>query len=250
MIKINRSIRTLILVMSVLVVIVVIIAQSYFRQQNQLVDPRIVQARELYATYNKLAEAGKYDSIFVLLNEIEGIYARVEHYRNSFEQGVINNNRAALWLTLGLQGEAYDSTGQDSLVMLASGALQTSISIYENWDNQFGHGDPAICREQIAGTFLDGLEQYDPAQQERFLEKRVGEIVQSAGEVKRRLSVSYTNMGIVHRHHARYDSAAVCYTRALELWDRNLTAENNLNLLLGLPQKKVNIIQRLFPPER
>jgi tetratricopeptide (TPR) repeat protein len=232
------------------VVIVVVIAQSYFRKQNQLVDPRIVHARELYATYNNLAEAGEYDSIFVLLDEIENIYARVEHYRNSYELGVINNNRAALWLTLGLQGETYDSTRQDSLVMLASGALQTSISIYENWDNQFGHGDPAKCRKQISDVFLDGLEQYDPVQQERFLEKRVSEIVQSAGEVQRRLSVSYTNLGIVHRHHARYDSAAHCYTRALELWDRNLTAENNLNLLLGLPQKKQNIIQRLFPPER
>jgi tetratricopeptide (TPR) repeat protein len=236
--------------MSVLVVVVIIISQRYFRHQNQLVDPRIVHARELYSSYNNLAEAGAFDSIFLLLDKIERIYTHVEHYRNSYEVGVISNNRAALWLTMGLQGEPADSARQDSLIMLASEALQTSIRIYEAWEKQFGHGDTALCRRQVAEKFLEGLEQYDPAQQEQFLDKRVSEIIQSAGEVKRRLSVSYTNMGVVHRHHARYDSAAQCYSRALELWDRNLTAENNLNLLLGLPQKKQNIIQRLFPPER
>ncbi|MDT8430451.1 MAG: hypothetical protein RQ746_02850 [Bacteroidales bacterium] len=46
--------------------------------------------------------------------------------------------------------------------------------------NQFGHGDPVRCRKQIAVAFLDGLEQCDPVQQERFLEKRVSKIVESA----------------------------------------------------------------------
>lgn len=248
--KMNRPTRTLILVMSVLVVVVIIISQRYFRQQNQLVDPRIVTARELYASYNSLAEDGKYDSIFLLLDHIENIYDNVVHYQGSYEQGVIHNNRAALWLTMGLQSEVPDSTGQDSLVMLASDALANSIAIYENWKVKFGHADRETCRKQIADDFLNGLEKYDSDTREKYLEKRVDEILQSAREVDRRLSVSYTNMGIVHRHFARYDSAANCYSMALELWDRNLTAENNLNILLGLPQKKRNIIQQLFPPER
>lgn len=248
--KMNRPTRTLILVMSALVVVVVIIAQSYYRRQNQLVDPRIVPARELYATYNGLVEAGNYDSIFNLLEKIETIYRDTEHYRRSFEQGVISNNRAAVWLTMGLYGTLNDSTAQDSLVQLAEEAIQTSILIYEDWYDRFADADPSTCRNLIASEFLDGLEQYDPERQDKYLENRIREIIQSATEVKRRLSVSYTNMGIVHRHYARYDSAAHCYTRALDLWDRNLTAENNLNLLLGLPPRKQNIIERLFPPQR
>lgn len=250
MIKMNKPTRTLILVLSVLVVVVIIISQRYFKHQNQLVDPRIVHARELYSTYNTLAEEGRYDSIFHLLDEMENIYAGVEHYRHSFEQGVIDNNRAALWLTLGLQSEVPDSAGQDSLVRLAADALQNSILIYEDWKEEFGDISPERCRNRIADDFLAGLENHDPGEQEKFLERRVSEILQSAREIERRLSVSYTNMGIVHRHFARYDSAAHCYSIALELWDRNLTAENNLNLLLGLPLKKRNIIQQLFPPER
>ena len=35
-----------------------------------------------------------------------------------------------------------------------------------------------------------------------------------------------------------------------ELWDRNLTAKNNLNVLLGQPMEKRNVIQRMFPPDR
>lgn len=250
MIRMNRPIRKLILAMSVLVVVVIIFAQRYYKQQNQEVDPRIVPARELYATYNDLAVKGDYDSVFKMLDEVEAIYSGIGHYRNSFEQGVISNNRAAVWLTMGLDGSTYDSTARDSLIKLAEGAIKYSIMIYENWEDQFGHADPEKCSAFISNDFLGGLEHYDQEQQEKYLHNRVKEIVRSAGETRRRLSVSYTNMGIVHRFHERYDSAALCYTRALELWDRNLTAENNLNLLLGRPQRKQNIIQRLFPPER
>jgi tetratricopeptide (TPR) repeat protein len=250
MIKINSPTRRLILTMSFLVVIVIVIVQLYYKRQNQLVDPRIVPARELYATYNDLAVTGDFDSVFKLLEEIEVIYADVGHYRNAFEQGVISNNRAAVWLTMGLNETMYDSTARDSLVKLAEDAVKTSIMIYENWENEYGHADPERCRNQIAAAFKDGLESYETEQQEKFLDQRVNEIVRSTGEIRRRLSVSYTNLGIVHRHHERYDSAAHYYTKALELWDRNLTAENNLNLLLGRPKRKRNIIQRLFPPER
>jgi len=250
MIKMNRPTRRLILVMSVLVVVMIVFAQRYYKQQNQEVDPRIVPARELYARYNDLAVTGDYDSVFKMLDEVEAIYSGIGHYRNSFEQGVISNNRAAVWLTLGLDGATYDSTRQDSFVQLAEGAIKKSITIYELWEDQFGHADPDKCKELISDDFLAGLKHYDEEEQEKYLDNRVNEIVQSAVETRRRLSVSYTNMGIVHRFYERYDSAALCYTKALELWDRNLTAENNLNLLLGRPQRKQNIIQRLFPPER
>lgn len=250
MVKTKRPARTLILFMSVFVMVVIIISQYYFRQQNELVDPRVAAARKLYASYNKLAEEGRYDSIVHLLDSIDNMYARVGHYRYSFERGVINNNRGALWLTLGLQKEITDSTGQDSLVMLASDALQTAIVNYRHWYEKFGTTDKAGCRRIIADEFLSGMENHDREQQEKYLEKRVDEIMESTGEIERRLSVSYTNLGIVHRHFERYDSAAHYYTLALELWDRNLTAENNLNILLGLPKKKRNIIQQLFPPGR
>jgi hypothetical protein len=47
-----------------------------------------------------------------------------------------------------------------------------------------------------------------------------------------------------------YEKAINNYQKAIDLWDQNLTAENNLNILLGKPLKKRNLIQKLFPPKR
>lgn len=250
--KMNRPTRTLILIMSVLVVVVIVLAQSYYRRQNRMIDPRIEPARRLYASYNQLTEYGTSDSIFRLLDSIEAIYTSVEHYKSSYELGVLSNNRAALWLTRALHDHTCDSICKDSLIAKAAEAVQNSISIYQQWGNRFGDtdADADVRRQLMHNEFLSGLEAYTSEQQEQFLDMRIEEIQDSKGEITRRLSVSYTNLGITHRYHLRYDSAAVCYTKALELWDRNLTAENNLNQLLGRPARKPNVIQRLFPPQR
>ncbi len=240
----------LILTMSILVVVVIIFAQAYYRHQNRMIDPRIEPARRLYASYNQLTEDGANDAIFSLLDTVETIYTSVKHYKSSYELGVISNNRAALWLTRALHDSDCDSICKDSLVAKAAVAVQKSISIYRQWEERFGEADAAACRKIIREEFLNGLESYPPEKQGQFLDLRIEEILDSKREIPRRLSVSYTNQGIVHRYHIRYDSAALCYTKALELWDRNLTAENNLNQLLGKPPRKTNVIQRLFPPER
>ena len=69
-------------------------------------------------------------------------------------------------------------------------------------------------------------------------------------ETDRRVSVCYTNLGIILRSRDDNEGAAEMYIKALELWEMNLEAENNLNRLLGRPLKKRNIIQKLFPPEK
>ena len=69
-------------------------------------------------------------------------------------------------------------------------------------------------------------------------------------ENNRRLSVCYTNLGLISRFQGNYEDAVKQYEKALALWDRNLDAENNLNKLLNRPIKKRNIIQTLFPPEK
>ena len=69
-------------------------------------------------------------------------------------------------------------------------------------------------------------------------------------ETDRRLSVCYTNLGVIERTRGNYQEAIMNYEKALNLWDRNLEAENNLNRLLGRPIKKRNLLQKLFPPDR
>ena len=92
--------------------------------------------------------------------------------------------------------------------------------------------------EKLSKSFKNGLPSYTLEEQQKFIDNRVEEILDSQTEINRRLSVSYTNLGIVYRYRLQYDSASICYQEALNLWERNLTAENNLNVLLGRPQKK------------
>jgi len=184
------------------------------------------------------------------MDSIESIYSNYDHYKYGFEIGVLQNNRAAAWLTIALHSELRDSSDKDSLVLLAKDAIMSSITNYSDWMKLYNDLDAEKIEHTIRQSFLSGLEMYSEEEISSFLSNRVDEIIQSKTEINRRLSVSYTNLGIVYRYHAVYDSAASCYMKAIELWDKNFSAENNLNLLLGKPMKKRNIIQKMFPPDR
>ena len=243
--------RALIYTMMALVVITLLLARSYYRGKNLSVDPRIVPARNLYENYNALATNNDYEGVISLLDSIEAIYNRYPHYLGSFETGVLENNRAAVYLTLGLSYDSLDSPyhylGRDSLMALGEFSARRSIEIYESWLSRYEGKSSDEIREAVAADFGSGTAFEDPDRMAAYLENRAGEIGEAIRETPRRLSVSYTNLGIVYRYREDYHAAASCYRQALELWEDNLTAENNLNILLGKPLKKRNFIQKMFP---
>ena len=243
--------RPLILVMTALAIITILFAIRHYRKDNLSVDPRVVPARKLYEGYNALARVNDFAGVIRLLDSIDNIYSRYPHYQGSFETGVLENNRAAVYLTLGLSYDSLSSPfhhlGQDSLISLAESAVRNSILIYEKWMDGYSGKTPAEIREQVEGAFGLGLESRRPEKKAGYLDTRVEEIQDAEKETPRRLSVSYTNLGIVYRYREDYESAAACYRKAMDLWEDNLTAENNLNLLLGRPMKKRNLIQKMFP---
>lgn len=253
----QRSIGRLVGIMIIIVLAGVIIARSYYGNLNRSVDPRILHARELYEQYDPIARTGNYYRIFALLDSISGIYTGIPHYAESFELGVLQNNRAAALLTIALHGDSipeslnpYQSLHRDSVVALAEKHILTAIGIYQGWNSRFGGMEDPEIRRLIEGEFMTGLEQADPGQDSKYLTNRVKEIQTSIGENQRRLSVCYTNLGLVYRFQEQYPEAVAQYEMAMELWDRNLDAENNLNKLLGKPLKKRNILQRIFPPSK
>ncbi len=246
----NKRTNALIIIMSALVLCGVTISYLYYKSINESIDPRIVDARTLYEKYNLYAQNNEFDSIFLLMDSIELIYTGIEHYKNSYEVGVLYNNRAASLLTMALYTDDIEPTDQDSLMNLAEISTNKSIEIYEQWLGKFQHKTPPEIERIISPDFHEGLGEYKLDQENKFLKNRIKEIQDSQTETQRRLSVSYTNLGIVKRHKLHYESAANCYKKAIDLWDRNLTAENNLNLLLGRPMKKRSFIQKLFPPDR
>ncbi|MGC9344755.1 MAG: hypothetical protein ACP5E3_18755 [Bacteroidales bacterium] len=247
----NSATRTLISLMIVLVVLGFSIAWFYYKGINESVDPRIKQARKLYEKYNLFAQENQYDSVFWLMDTIENIYQATDYYKDNYETAVLYNNRAAALLSIYLQPQNELLIG-DSLEFLdnTERIVKRSIEIYENWFGVYESKEESEIREIVEEDFLDGLNSYTENEQEKYLDNRIKELTEAQIENKRRLSVSYTNLGIIKRHQQKYDSAAFFYTRAIDLWDRNLTAENNLNILLNRPLKKRNLIQKLFPPEK
>ncbi len=252
-----RSIRSVVVIMLVVVVSGGIVARTYYGNANRSVDPRIVHARELYSGYDHLARIGDYYGIFALLDSIEAIYTSVFHYQKSFELGVLENNRAAALLTIALYRDSipksvnpYSELTTDSIISLAEVHVNHAINVYENWYHTFKELSGLQIRRKIEPGFMDG---WNPSTEnicEIYLDARVKEIESALKENDRRLSVCLTNLGLVFRYQGSYEKAARQYLKALDLWDRNLDAENNLNKLLNKPVKKRNLLQKLFPPER
>ena len=248
----NKSTRALVIIISALVLFTLLIAHFVYKNINESVDPRIVSARTLYEDYNGLAQRNAIDSIYLLMDEIEVIYNSFDHYRNSYEVGVLYNNRAATYLTVALFTDSTLMSKQmkDSLVNLSEIAARKSIQIYEDWLSKYQDKSPEEIDQTASDDFYTGLEIYNSEQQLRFFKRRIKEINTAQSETLRRLSVSYTNLGMVYRHRLDYESAAKCYKKAINLWDNNLTAENNLNILFNKPIRERNFIQKMFPSTR
>ncbi|NBC84215.1 MAG: hypothetical protein GVY19_12680 [Bacteroidetes bacterium] len=238
--------------MSILVIVCIMLASVYYRNINNSVDPRISDARTLYEKYNTYTGNNHLDSVFILMDSIESFYAGIAHYKNSYETGVLYNNRAAAYLVqaLHLPIAQADTALKDSLLTQAELAAERSIKMYEQWLKKYGKLDESQLRISTRSEFMMGLNEYDNAKKMEFFDARIEELLQAQKENKRRLSVAVTNLGLVHRHKGDIKGAAQCYIRAMELWDRNLDAENNLNLLLGKPLRKRTLIEKLFPPNR
>jgi hypothetical protein len=253
----QRSIGRLVGIMVIIVVAGILVARSYYGNLNRSVDPRIKQARELYEQYDKFARTGNYHRILALLDSISVIYKAVPHYAESFEVGVLHNNRAAALLTIAIYGDSipeasnpYFGLPADSIISMAEKNIRLAMGIYKGWNYRFLGKDDEEIKEMIETEFMDGLEEIDSNLAAKYLNTRIKEILNAQLENQRRLSVCHTNMGLVFRLREEYPEAVAEYEMALNLWERNLDAENNLNKLLGRPLKKRNIIQKLFPPAK
>jgi len=246
----NKTTRALIIIVSALALLGISISHFYYKSINDSIDPRIVEARTLYEKYNVYAINNDFNSIFTLMDSVENIYNSVDHYRNSFEVGVLYNNRAASYLTMTIYSQDMDSIVKDSIFLLADIAVNKSIEIYEKWLTLYKDKSLVEVQQIVSNDFFAGLESYSEEKKDKFMGSRIKEIQEAQTETERRLSVAYTNLGIINRYKLQYEAAANYYKKAIDLWDKNLTAENNLNILLNRPLKKRNFIQKMFPDTR
>jgi tetratricopeptide (TPR) repeat protein len=236
-------------IMVILALIGIAIAWVYYGNINKAVDPRVRQAQVMYGRYNVYASENDYEKVLSLLDSIKEVYSSVPHYANSYELGVIQNNRASVFLTKALSDTTLDEIRQNYFA-LAEQHLLKSIDYYNGWMNDFGN----LTEEEIH-LYVDKEFRSDPVllshkNIDAMITKRVKDVLTAQIETPRRLSVSYSNLGIIKRHEDKVDEAVEYYTKALELWDENHAAKNNLNILFGKPIEKQGLLRKLFPPER
>lgn len=224
-------------------------AYFYYQWVNEAEDPRVLEARYMLKKFDKLIEDKDYFAVFPLLDKIEKIYLNTPGYEKSYEMGVVNNNRTAAYLLLALYETGEDEKKKkEHYLKSALECTQKSIEIYEDWIDLYGTLTEDELYSKIEGYFrTDSLKGQEI---DRIISKRVDDLEMAQLETRRRLSVSYTNLGIIQRHQYRQKAAVKSYVKALELWPDNHTAKNNLNVLLGKPVEERSTIEKIFPKDR
>ncbi|MBK7710592.1 MAG: hypothetical protein IPJ37_06410 [Bacteroidales bacterium] len=73
-----------------------IVAYIYYNSKNKAEDPRIVQTKYMFRLFDDLMKENKFSSALPVLDSIEIIFMRVPGYRESYEPGIVYNNRGLL----------------------------------------------------------------------------------------------------------------------------------------------------------
>lgn len=226
----------------------------YYGNINSAEDPRTLPAKTLLLQYEKKLDEEETSKAHDILSKMLNIYLALPGYQNSYEVGVVYNNIASVYLVQ-LETEILTNKEltRDALAMnldLASNYTQKSIDNYERWLDEMGSLSESQIRDKIKPFFDVNDPAFKDVDFNDVFEKRVNDILLAQIETKRRLSVSLTNMGVVNRYQGNLEQAKENYEKAIKLWERNYTAQDNLNILMNQPIQKRSMIDRLFPPEK
>lgn len=222
----------------------------YYGAVNKAEDPRILPAKELFQKYDKELESDEYVQALTLLDQVLAIYRTTPGYENSYEIGVLLNNKASVYL-VELETELLTEKDVDKPLMhkslvTAADYTRQAIAIYEAWMATTGSLSEDQIEKKLQPFFSDKDPAFSKIQAHKVLKKRVAAILDAQIETPRRISVSLTNLGMVNRYLGNLEEARTNYEQAIELWDRNYTAQDNLAVLLNQPVKKRSMISRLF----
>ena len=226
-----------------------LVAYIYYDGKNKAEDPRIVQTKFMFRQFDELMKESKFTSALPLLDSIENILVKVPGYKESYELGIVYNDRGSAYLSMALYG-SKDSTERFRLLELAGKNIDSGIVIYNTWLDK----NNALSKEELSENIKPFFSENDVAfkgkNYNKILHKRTEDLVLAQKETPRRLSVCFTNLGIVQRHQYKQNEAVESYIKAIKLWKDNFTARNNFNVLMGKPPKDRSIIDQLFPPDK
>jgi len=247
---IGRGTRVVLTITLSVTVIAVVFALLYYRSVNRSEDPRIAEARDFISEYDRVSGRINSYSFFFLLDSADNIFRSLPDYKNSFETGVIFNNRCSGMLLMALYDTTVAEREKSTLLDLSMNYCDSAISVYNSWMREWG----GLSEGEISSRLTEFMSSEDDAFNGRnfnnILRRRIKNIETAQLETPRRLSVSYSNKATIFRHYLKPDSAMVYYRKALSAWGDNRTARSNLSVLMGGDPIKPKLIESLFPPDR
>lgn len=224
-------------------------AYFYYSTINRSEDPRVLEARILLNEYDKITSFQNPSVVFRKLDSAMVIFRSFPDYKQSFETGVIYNNKCSSLLMKALYDTTLGKNEKETLLNLALEYCDSGIYIYKGWITEWG----SLTRDEISDKLHSYMKSEDPFLShnfERIFSRRIRNIMMAQTETPRRLSVSLTNKGTILRHMMKPDSARVMYSEALSLWKENRTAKSNMSVLSGGEPLKPSVIESLFPPDK
>ena len=242
--------KKLLVITSSVAVLAVLFAIFHYRGINRSEDPHVAQARQLLAEYDRVAGGIRSYEFFHLLDSAAAVYKGIPGYENSWEMGVIFNNKCSGLLLMAIYDSSLTDSVRRSLIDLSMAWCDSSITLYRAWKTEWGSLSEDKVEQKLGLTMRADDPAFDGYKIRRIFGKKVDDIMLAQVEIDRRLSVSFTNKATAYRHLMRQDSAYYYYQEALALWNHNRTAESNLSVLMGGEPVKPGIIESLFPPDR
>lgn len=248
--KVTKGTKVILAVTFSVSVAAIIFAYFYYSTINRSADPRVSRAGEYLQRFEKVS--GQLSSIdaWQLLDSAYTKFISLPDYKESYEIGVINNNKCSSLLLNAI----YDSTISEGerrvLLDLSMKYCDSSIRVYKRWIQAWENRTQAQISHFVGSYMKPDDPAFEGRNYQRLLNRRIKDLQLAQVETPRRLSVSLTNKGTIYRHMAMTDSSLYYFGEALNLWKENRIARSNLSVLMGGEPVKPNIIQSLFPPDK
>ncbi|MCD4651627.1 MAG: hypothetical protein K8S56_07575, partial [Candidatus Cloacimonetes bacterium] len=159
--------KRLIMIMFGVTVVTLIIAYLYYENYNQADDPRTKDIKQMYGRYNQYVRENNAYKALAVLDSMETAYNSINHYSDSFETGVINTDKAAIYITMALY-QTNDEVEKKTYLAIADSSLTRSLTIYNRWEENYAELDEATIISIVEEDFADITHK-----REKIIERRI-----------------------------------------------------------------------------
>lgn len=245
----NNGTKKIIILMIFIVISGLTIAYFYYDNLNKNVDPRLIEVQEVLAHFDNI---NKLDSSFYaieLMDSLETKLKNIDLYKNSYELGVVKNNRASVYIMMAIYNDEFNNM-KDSLFSMSLSDLFTAEKIFKKWINDNKNIEDNKLTLNLKNEYIKDSVFFKGLDIDKVISHRIKDLNLAKIETPRRLSVVYSNIAVIMRHTNKLENAIKYNKKAIELWPKNHEAKNNLKVLMGQKPEKRNVFEKIFPSKR